>query len=163
MRLRPPLSSLHPPLSATTGENVVESSINRFRVKLNIGFEFSAVRELAQKVGGGSPLRSCFFLKQAIETIYIQAYRAINTATPTNQPNPNSPFLPLTLNTLPSILNKIQKLFLVNNKIRLLAHRTLAKDCLTGKRQFIAWRCIPGFGVNGYTREGVVFALFLES
>ena len=60
MRLRPPLSSLHPPLSATTGENGDESGINRFRVKLNIRFEFSAMRELAQKVGGGSPLSSCF-------------------------------------------------------------------------------------------------------
>ena len=61
MRLRPPLSSLHPPLSATTGENGDESGINRFRVKLNIRFEFSAMRELAQKVGEGSPLSSCFY------------------------------------------------------------------------------------------------------
>jgi len=52
MRLRPPLSSLHPPLSATAGENNVESSINRFLLKLNIRFELPAVRELAQKVGG---------------------------------------------------------------------------------------------------------------
>ena len=40
------------PLSATAWDNNVESSINRVSVELNIRFEFSAMRELAQKVGG---------------------------------------------------------------------------------------------------------------
>ena len=58
MWLQPPLSSLYPPLSETAGENNVENNTNLFSVRLNIRFEFSAVREPSQR-GGGSPL-SCF-------------------------------------------------------------------------------------------------------
>ena len=70
MWLQPPLSSLYPPLSETAGENNVENNTNLFSVRLNIRFEFSAVREPSQRGGGGGFATELFFKWTAYPSVY---------------------------------------------------------------------------------------------